>query len=781
VIERIKLALREGHSLRNAGDDAGAYIANGQAFANFCTLAGIEPDDFNHPEYVSRAFHAIGSRDDCAQLAFATNWLGKQLMSHGKPHIAVKCFAIADAMLAAMGDAAPLDRVANAIDHGIAFRVLHRYDETEERYEVAAAHMPPDALEARFALTTASAVLGRETGRHGQAVALLKGLLPDLDARRHPRMAGWVVANLAMTEDMPDGHFKRAIDRLERARSLLGLPDGEPARLAEIEQSLALAMIKADDAGGEEVAISALARTAGRPNPDITWRMFELLALPNWWRGNHTFAILLLKLAIDILQLLRSERADADIVFRDLGLRGPVFVYDLAALMLSQKGRFGEAQRMMGLKLADASAAQDPEAPPCTESEERAMHQFREAMARQAAHFSPTTLSHALERIARELEGHAASAAVALTQLNRRLQDEMREAMPVASRRDTLILLCLQSELEVRIVVDGAGTQAVLGPPAQARVVNQLAHTFLLALLGGNSGPRERLGSELAALLLEPVLHQISPEVRRLVICAPGALHGLPWAALPWRDGYLVEYFDLVRAAAPGTNLRRQPTTPMRLLAAGCSASGAPALPHAAAEVRALGADILLDKPQDFTSACLRERLRDASVLHLATHFGAETARLGDSRLILGDGSYITLREFSDMGLSHLDLLVLSTCDSGVAGAMDDARAFAVDHVLLSCRVPSVIGMLFPVADEAMASFMQRLYVRLRRGEDKARAIAAVQGEFLSGKAGDAWRAPFYWAAPVLSGNWLGWPVGHTSPNNGKRNHLRLVTPNSPE
>ena len=136
----------------------------------------------------------------------------------------------------------------------------------------------------------------------------------------------------------------------------------------------------------------------------------------------------------------------------------------------------------------------------------------------------------------------------------------------------------------------------------------------------------------------------------------------------------------------------------------------------------------------------------------------------------------MTLREFSKFGLSHLDLLVLSTCESGVAGATVDVHAFTIDHVLMSCRIPAVIGMLFPVADEAMASFMRRFYVRLRLGEDKAEALAGVQREFLTGAAGETWRAPFYWAAPVLSGNWLGWPA-----SSEKRNHLRIVTPGSPE
>lgn len=767
------LAAVRAHLEAGRHDDACTEFA--RAYAAFCTLEGVAIDDTApSPQHVARAFEAIGSRETCEQLAVAMSRIGKRFAAVGKPHVAIKWFALADSMHGALGEAGRFARAVNALDHGIALRLLHRFDEAEERYEAAASCVPANELELRFALTTASVVLGRETGRRHQALTLLKGLAPELDAERQPRMAGWVIANFAMTEGMPDRHFKQAIARLERAHSLLARPDGEPDRLAEIEQSLSLAMTLDGDSRARKLAASALARTAARPAPEIAWRSLEVLAWELGAGNQRDFAIALLKLAVDTVQLLRADRADEDASLKELSLSAPAFVYDMLAVMLIQQGRFGEARSVMALKLAVVAADSEPPALSCTEDEEWAILQFRDALAEQARRFAPDALSDAIERIAGELGLRAASSAAAVAQLNQRLRADARSAMPEASRHGTLFLLCLHTDSEVRIAIDADGTSIAPGPPAPARMVNMLAHDFLHALVSGETGLRERRGVELTALLLEPVLGNLPPGVRRLVICAPGPLHGLPWAALPWRDGYLVEHFDLVRASGAGTDLRRSPATPMRLLAAGCSVPGATPLPHAAAEVSGLGADHVLNQPQEFTPARLRAHLRDASVLHLATHFEAETARLGDSRLLLGDGSDLTLREFAEMGLSHLDLLVLSTCNSGVASGRMDARAFAVDHLLMTGKVPAVVGMLFPVQDEAMTTFMQRFYQRLRQGDDKARALAAVQTDFLTGAAGDAWRAPFYWAAPMLSGNWVGWPVGE------RRNHLRLVVPGSP-
>lgn len=747
-----------------------------RAFASFCNLAGLTPEEPPSNGAVANALAAIESTEARAELALSAAWLGKRLTNSSKPEFALRCFTVADAMFEALGPSMLARRAANAGEHGVALRRLHRFEEAEERYEFARLHLPSDAQEAQVALAVASALLCRDTGRPEQAVALLKSVEAQVDAVRHPQMLGWIIANLAMTEDMPGERFAQAILRLQRARTLLGGPGGEPQRLAEIEQSLALAMQLQGDASSREAAASALARTAARPNPDVAWRALETLALGSWGAGNRDFAIVLLKLAIDTIQLLRARRADADETLKDLS-GAPVFSFDALALMLAQQGRHGEARWVMATKLATMAAAADPEPPSCTEDEEWATLRLHEAMAEQAQRFAPDQLSVVIARTAEELGRRAAAAASAIRRLNDRIGDELRRAIPVADRANTVVLLCMQNMSEVRIALEADGRTLTLGPPADAGPVNRLANDFLVELLRGQTSARERLGRTLADLLLEPVLRHVPPGARRLAICAPGPLHGLPWAALPWRDGYLVQHFDLVRASALGTDLTRPPRSPMHLIAGGCSVPGATPLPHAASEVNSLGANMALTEPEEFTRTRLRDLLPGATVLHLATHFEAEPARLGDSRLLMGDGNHLTLSDLSGLSLSHLDLIVLSACDSGVSGGMTDPRAFAVDHLLMSGRVPAVLGMLYPVHDEAMSIFMQRFYDRLRGGSDKAAALAAVQREFLSGAAGVMWRAPFFWAAPVLSGNWLGWPAMSPKSDGGQHKHLRLVEP----
>jgi CHAT domain-containing protein len=56
---------------------------------------------------------------------------------------------------------------------------------------------------------------------------------------------------------------------------------------------------------------------------------------------------------------------------------------------------------------------------------------------------------------------------------------------------------------------------------------------------------------------------------------------------------------------------------------------------------------------------------------------------------------------------------------------------------------------LWPVADDATAYFVERLFTKLKRGIAPARALAATKREF---RRDPRYAAPFYWAAFLLYG-----------------------------
>jgi CHAT domain-containing protein len=65
-----------------------------------------------------------------------------------------------------------------------------------------------------------------------------------------------------------------------------------------------------------------------------------------------------------------------------------------------------------------------------------------------------------------------------------------------------------------------------------------------------------------------------------------------------------------------------------------------------------------------------------------------------------------------------------------------------------------VLGTLWSVEDEATETVMNRFYLYLSRGQQKAAALQRAKVEFLKRYQGDI--APFYWAGLVLGGDSIG-------------------------
>jgi len=81
---------------------------------------------------------------------------------------------------------------------------------------------------------------------------------------------------------------------------------------------------------------------------------------------------------------------------------------------------------------------------------------------------------------------------------------------------------------------------------------------------------------------------------------------------------------------------------------------------------------------------------------------------------------------------------------------------YGLQRSLTVAGARSTLLSLWKVDDAATQEFMTRFYTRLKAGEGRADALAAVQKEFRNGISGkpDGWTAPYYWAAWQLVGDW---------------------------
>jgi tetratricopeptide (TPR) repeat protein len=291
-------------------------------------------------------------------------------------------------------------------------------------------------------------------------------------------------------------------------------------------------------------------------------------------------------------------------------------------------------------------------------------------------------------------------------------------------------------------VAGGRCRRVSLGPYARAEhdvrllrfAVSRLAHAVTPAAVQGLACAARRLDALLSVLRLGD---------RPVVLAPTGALHGLPWAALPSLAG---RPLTVVPSAASWLRTLRVPGTPGHVtLVAG------PDLAHAAGEVTAVHArhpSAVLLTGAAATSDAVRAALDGAATAHLAVHGRFRSGNALFSSLRLADGPLITY------DLERLArpprLLVLSACDAGRADVRAGEAVMGMVAGVLSFGTATVVAAVTPVGDAATPALMSGFHERLAAGLPPAEALAATPRDpatlgfvcFGAGYERHRWREP---------------------------------------
>ncbi|MFQ6539112.1 CHAT domain-containing protein [Aphanothece stagnina] len=122
------------------------------------------------------------------------------------------------------------------------------------------------------------------------------------------------------------------------------------------------------------------------------------------------------------------------------------------------------------------------------------------------------------------------------------------------------------------------------------------------------------------------------------------------------------------------------------------------------------------------------------------------------------DDGLLTALEATALQLDGTELVVLSACSTGDGEIQSGEGLYGLQRALTVAGARTTLLSLWKVDDGATAEFMSRLYKRLKAGEGRSEALAAVQAEFRSGSvpspSGEDWSNPYYWAAWQLVGDW---------------------------
>lgn len=297
-------------------------------------------------------------------------------------------------------------------------------------------------------------------------------------------------------------------------------------------------------------------------------------------------------------------------------------------------------------------------------------------------------------------------------------------------------------------------------------------------------------GSALYAMLLQPVLRDLSGDLSRLIVVPEGSLHHLPFETLVTGrradDGpprYLVEEtrISLAPSLAFLSQLRKSrrpagggpslvafanPTLAGAVPAGGSAARppvlwDLPPLPYSESEVRGLAAHFggtrrLLSGPRASEGA-LREALASgAAVVHVASHGFLDPLSYGSSGILLspsrgpGEDGLLEAREVLDLEVDA-GLVVLSGCSTGTGRLVRGEGFLGLPHALFQSGARSIVMSLWAVGDRSAALLMERFYAGLAAGRAVGVALRRAKLDLIA-SGSPVLSHPAVWAPFVVAG-----------------------------
>lgn len=276
--------------------------------------------------------------------------------------------------------------------------------------------------------------------------------------------------------------------------------------------------------------------------------------------------------------------------------------------------------------------------------------------------------------------------------------------------------------------------------PISIDVLERLATQFTASIERDDEVRARAIGKRLHDLLIAPV-RTLLTGVDTLVLVADAPLDRVPFAAFVQPDGrYLVEDFSLT--SAPGIRAFASasswfPTSSPSVVVIGNPTfdmlrySDLPRLPAAGQEARSIHAmhrqaKILIEN--DASEKRALAAIRQATIVHFATHAMVDLDDGSRSRLLLASHDDLTAAEIADMKLDDVETVILAGCRTAVvAKGYGFVRSLA--NAFLAAGARNVVASLWNVDDEAARYFSIALHEALR---DEVEPTAAVRRAQLS-------------------------------------------------
>lgn len=447
----------------------------------------------------------------------------------------------------------------------------------------------------------------------------------------------------------------------------------------------------------------------------------------------------------------------------------------------------------------------------------------------------PAAAAHR-ERLRRALEGRADARRAALAAddddraaaLDRTIRDIVNrlDALDVAARRGSSRLsrppiidletvrtqLLGPREAMLAYLVGSRASVAWLVTRSRAEVYTLPGHDSLASLsqsvfagwslldltAEGAATAAATAATALAEAILPSTLQALDAE--RLLVVPDGTLAQVPFAALPFGDGVVIDRFavatlssaSVLAALRARTGAPRSGRTLLAVLADPVFEGADPRLgdsppdhrtsssrrsepwsrlPATAREAASIGriAAAFGDVSTATGLAANRSRLAAeaprARILHLATHAVLDDRDPALSGVVLSQvddqgqeiGGFVRLHEIYDLPIAA-DLVVLSACATAAGRALRGEGRIGLTRGFLAAGARAVLATSWPIDDRAGAVMMEAFYEALL--EQRATPVEALRRAQNIMRRRGRFRHPSYWAGYVLHGDGLSPIVG---------------------
>ena len=374
----------------------------------------------------------------------------------------------------------------------------------------------------------------------------------------------------------------------------------------------------------------------------------------------------------------------------------------------------------------------------------------------------------------------------------------LAEAQREVLRPGELLLEYQLGKEESHLFIVSRGSFRMLSLPPRDEIEAQVRELLPMLQDYNMTGSDAVYYGAVATRLAERLLDPVAAEIRaadRLLIVPDGALHYLPFEALPLGLNATNAYAEVpflvlakdvsyapsvstlqrLRAAdndaddASGLMVVGDPVQPSpeaaSVFARVAGAAGLRPVPHVLEELRELLAcpfsPLVMHTREAANAAALDVSPQAAGCryLHFAAHglFNEQSPQFSGLALSpdpeTGDDGFLSVSEIFALDLD-CEQVTLSACSTALGEQIDGEGLVGLTRAFMYAGARGVVAALWDIPGLGAATFMSDYYRRLADGEDSAAALAAAKRGMIGGGVAEGLDLahPALWAAFVLSG-----------------------------